>query len=333
MEKRAEQKARDIIDYLQKDDNRSLRDLAAVPMLLQIMAIIWKERDYLPRTRTELYDTALNYLLQYRDMQKRIDPLLPAPEARLALAPTALWMQEELQADEAPRKGVHEIMQPFLNRMVEQVQADRFCENLRDRAGLIADYDEEHYVFRHKSFREFLSAQQLLTEWHKEDRIETLVNYFKSDWWEEALRFFMNRSNGEIFDRFMDKFFSSPASRELNANQQNLLQHFVSEAPQRKIDALKEALTGGNIDKNQERYALDCLKTAGSPEALETIESVDKSAWSQENIAYAQDIVAEARAKTRPINERPVRKSLFEGRPPSFRWVLLGLRPAALLQS
>jgi hypothetical protein len=39
-------------------------------MLLQIMAIVWKDREYLPGSRYELYDTALDYLLDYRDRRR-----------------------------------------------------------------------------------------------------------------------------------------------------------------------------------------------------------------------------------------------------------------------
>jgi len=77
-----------------------------------------------------LYDTALNYLLEYRDRQKRIAPILPADEARLVLMPTALWMQEELHKDEAPKKVTHEKMQPILDKLEKRPQAQDFCENL-----------------------------------------------------------------------------------------------------------------------------------------------------------------------------------------------------------
>jgi predicted NACHT family NTPase len=197
--KLADRRSQTIIDYLQKEDNKAMRELAAVPMLLQIMAIIWKEREFLPHNRPDLYDKALDYLLMYRDRRKGIDPLLPIEEARRVLAPTALWMQE-LKKDEAAKGAVHETMQPILDTMKGQLPASVFCGNLRDRAGLIADYDKEHYIFRHKSFREFLSALQLEKEANRENRIETLVEYFKDDWWEEALRFFMSKADDNMFD-------------------------------------------------------------------------------------------------------------------------------------
>ncbi|MCH8875156.1 NACHT domain-containing protein [candidate division KSB1 bacterium] len=63
---RADEKVKTVIDFLKDEKNKSLRSLAAVPMLLQIMAILWQERDILPQSRTELDNASLNYLLDFR---------------------------------------------------------------------------------------------------------------------------------------------------------------------------------------------------------------------------------------------------------------------------
>ncbi len=317
--KHADQRSKAIIEFLNQEENQVVQELAAVPMLIQIMAIIWKDRDYLPKTRLALYEAALNYLLEYRDRQKNIEPVLPAEQARRVLAPTALWMQEQLKKDEVLKTEMHGYMQPILDTLEAQPKAAKVCENLRDRAGLIADYDKDHYIFRHKSFREFLSALQLVKDSHQLKRIRTLVEYFKEDWWEEALRFFMGKSDDNVFDRFMGLFFNSPVSQELNAHQQTLLQSLVKEAPQRRIDALRESLNSGSLNDNQKRFVMDCLKTIGTPDAVKAIETADKNKLSKENLSYARDIIAEASAKPEIIEEMPVKIDLDSERPSSFR--------------
>jgi formylglycine-generating enzyme required for sulfatase activity/energy-coupling factor transporter ATP-binding protein EcfA2 len=309
--KLAEKKSRAMVEFLNHENNKAVRELAAVPMLLQIMAIIWKEREFLPRTRSTMYDTALNYLLEYRDRQKRIEPVLPAEEARLVLMPTALWMQEELRKDEAPKKDTHEKMQPILDKLEKRPRAQDFCENLRDRAGLIVDYDRENYIFRHKSFREFLSALQLVKEANRENRVERLVEYFKEDWWEESLRFFMSKSDDEMFDRFMRLFFQSKVSLELNAHQQTLLQNIVREAPLKKVDALKDHLNSDALDSRQGRYVMDCLKIIGTPDAVKAIENADKSKLDESNLSYAEDIVAEAAGTPEPLIQTALTKEPY----------------------
>ena len=296
-EKRAIQRSQAIIEFLRQEDNKSVRELAAVPMLLQIMAILWKDREHLPKTRPALYDAALNYLLEYRDRQKEIDPLLPADEARRVLAPTALWMQEELVRDEAPKEEMHTFMQPILDTLEGQPKASVVCENLRDRAGLLADYDRDHYIFRHKSFREFLSGIQLVKDSYLDKRLKVMIAHFKEDWWEESLRFFMSKSDEKIFDLFMALFFHSEISRQLDDNQQTLLQNLVREAPQKKVDALAEHLNRDDLNENQRRYVMDCLKTIGNPEAVEAIEKADKSTWDEANKSFGTDIRVAVQAK------------------------------------
>jgi len=188
---RAVQQAQTIIDFLKKEENQSLRQLAAVPMLLQIMAIIWKNREHLPHSRAALYSAALSYLLDYRDRRRKLEPVLPADNARRVLAPVALWMQEEVLKDEVPKSDMHDAMQPILNTLDKPPAAELFCSNLRDRAGLLADYGKDAYIFRHKSFREYLVGQQLIRDWLQPGRMEKLVNNFGDDWWEEPLRFFI----------------------------------------------------------------------------------------------------------------------------------------------
>jgi formylglycine-generating enzyme required for sulfatase activity/energy-coupling factor transporter ATP-binding protein EcfA2 len=290
--KKADLESKTIINFLKEKDNKAVRDLAAVPMLLQIMAILWKKSRHLPKTRLALYDAALNYLLEYRDQEKEIAPLLPVEEARRVLAPTALWMQETLKKDETPKGKMHEFMQPILHTLAGQHKAETFCEHLRDRAGLIADYDREHYIFRHKSFREYLAGIQLKEEVLLAGRVETLVAHFKDDWWDETLRFFMGKADDKTFDRFMYLFFQSPVSEQLNDNQQTLLQNLVKDALQKKTDALAACLNNEGLSDNRRRYVLDCLKTVGTPGALESIAAADKVKWGKVIRSYADDIIA-----------------------------------------
>jgi formylglycine-generating enzyme required for sulfatase activity/energy-coupling factor transporter ATP-binding protein EcfA2 len=307
--KRADQRSKTIIDFLKQEENKAVQELAAVPMLLQIMASIWKKREYLPKTRAALYDKALDHLLEYRDQQRGIAPLLMADESRRVLAPTALWMQKDLQQDEAPKEKMHQTMQPILDTLQGQHKAPDFCSYLRDRAGVIADYDREHYVFRHKSFKEFLCGIQLVKLSGQQKTMNLLIKHFKEDWWEESLRFFMSKSDDEIFDRFMQGLFKSKVSKELDAHRQTLLKHLVREAPQKKINALKDWLNSDSLNSRQRRYVMDCLKTIGTPEAIKAIENGDKTKLDESNLSYSEDIVAEAAVKTGLVTKKPAAKA------------------------
>jgi len=40
--KLADQQCQAIVEFLNQEDNKAVQELAAIPMLLQMMAIIWK---------------------------------------------------------------------------------------------------------------------------------------------------------------------------------------------------------------------------------------------------------------------------------------------------
>ena len=271
-QQKAREKAATIIEFLNKKENKSLLLLAAVPMLLQIMAILWKERQYLPETRVELYNAAINYILDYRDRQRELYPLLSTEDARRVLTPLSLWMQEELKKDEAGRGEMQQKMQIELDTLTTSCTASEFCQNLVDRAGLLVEYGDKEYRFRHKSFREYMAGVQLEKKMHRTlGHLEALVGHFGNDWWEEPLRFFIGQVDAEIFDAFMEKLFDSQISLELTQKQQDLLITLIQEAPQKKIDALQKKLLHPQTSPNRQRYLLECMKTIGKQDALDAV--------------------------------------------------------------
>ncbi len=290
-EQKAITKADAILAFLGLEKNRSLLPLAGVPLLLQIMAMLWKNREYLPGNRLKLYDAALNYMLDYRDRRRGIDPLLVAEDARRVLSPVSLWMQEELKKDEADRHEMQQQMQVQLNTLYNSWQASDFCRNLVDRAGVLVEYGEKEYLFRHKSFREYLAGVQLVKNIHKPGCLDKLVSHFGDDWWTEVFRFFIGHvEDAELFDSFMQRLFDSPVTEELTQKQQDLLVALVEEAPQRKVDFLRTKLLDPKTTANRQRYLLECLKNIEKPEAIAAL-----LAFRQLELTKERQVVAEVK--------------------------------------
>lgn len=261
-----------IVACLQEPKNRGLREMAAVPMLLQIMAILFRARDFLPENRVDLYRVALDYLLEFRDKQRNMKPLLPALKARLVLSPVSLWMQESLHADEAFKDTMHAEMQKTLKTFDAPPTAEEFCKNLVDRAGVLVTYGKNEYLFRHKTFREYLAGGQLARQSLSDaDSLDNVILNFGDDWWNEPLSFFAGQIDEKLFDIFMKKLFDSPVSESMDQKQQTLLDIFIREAPQKKIDALRRKLLDPETTQNRQRYILQCLKSIGSDEARDAV--------------------------------------------------------------
>lgn len=312
-------RAKAVVDFLAQDNNKSVRELAGVPMLLQVIAILWRERENLPQGRAELYQAALKYLLDYRDRRRKIKPLLPATQALRVLCPISFRMQEESK-DEIQKTELYCQMQPILDTIDEKLSAERFCENLRDRAGLIADYGEDAYIFRHKSFREYLAGLELAIQARRDGEcLAHIAGQFGEDWWNEPLRFFMGEVDDTLFDQFMDVLFKSDSSVELAQKSYNLLLTMISEAPQKRIDSLVERLNDPDSTENKRRYIVDCLKTIGSESALEAIKAFGEKEAESEAGSFAQDITAEQQIVVKLSTESTTATDLFKKLPASFR--------------
>ncbi len=316
--RQASQQAEGIIKFLQDDSNRAVRELAAIPMLLQIIAVIWKERGILLQDRSDLFQAAINYLLDFRDRKRKLEPLLKASDARRVLEPITWWMQQEVKTDEVSKEDLHPRMQAILNTLTHQPQADVFCENIRDRAGLIADYGKTHYIFRHKSLREYLAGVQLESEMSKDHELMPgIIAHLGEDWWEEPLRFFMAEVDDTLFDLFMDRLFHSDLSKELSVKQQSLLRTLIGDARQRSIESLVKCLNDGRFGDKKKRYILDCLKTIGTADALDAVQAYQEKTTVGSANELAQDIIAE-----RDVNIKETAKIRIDAKhemPKTFR--------------
>ncbi len=315
--KEAEKRTTTIVAHLKVEKNKGLRQLAAIPMILQIMAILWKEREYMPESRVELYDAALDYLLEFRDKRREIKPLLSATHARQVLGPVSLWMQERLKKDEAAKAEMHSEMKESLDTLNTPPTAEAFCDYLVKRAGLLVETGGKEYLFRHKSFREYLAGVQL-----KEDRpyehLKTLVANFGDDWWEEPLRFFIASVDAKVFDAFMAKLFDSPQSDDLTQKQQLLLQTIIEEAKGKKIDALCNKLLEPATTASRQRVILDCLKAINKPASLDALLEFREKKLAREN----SDVINRTEEVILALGGQPLTSNAeksADGKPASFR--------------
>ncbi|MCH7921018.1 MAG: NACHT domain-containing protein [Planctomycetes bacterium] len=305
----AVERANTIIEQLTKPDNKAIQELTRTPLILQIVAILWKDRKHLPKARSDLYRNALNYLLFDREAEKAIDsdneslkPRLSADESLRVLRPVCLWMQEKKQSDEVGKKAFHSQARTKLKSIAGDMDGQTYCQDLCDRTGLIAECGTDHYMFCHKSFREYLAGVQLATVRAKRpERIAAIVEHFGDDWWDECLRFMMAEADDKLFDHFMKALFKSTHMVAPNDRQKELLRVLMSEVKEVSTDALKAHLldrTGQISDEQKTVILRDCLRPMGrrSPhphrQALSVVRQFAEEGTGSA-VAVAREIVAE----------------------------------------
>ncbi len=274
LEARADEKAKTIIEFLEDKKNRSLRQMAGNPLILQIMALIWYDRHYLPDSLGALYDAAINHLLGYRDRDIGIEPPLMPDESRGILEPVALYMQCTLKKEEISFAELEKQINEAQKKYSEPLDFRNYVDYLIRRAGILTRYGQQHLVFRHKSIREFLAGARLASIYSRENWIGFLVNHFGVKSWVETLLFFMAKTDEDGFDAFMQRFFESDKSRSLDAKGKEYLFRLILATPSknRSIEALKRHLLNEKTTQEQKELILDCLRQIGSQEAKSVVE-------------------------------------------------------------
>ncbi len=296
---KAREKAEAIIAFLTAEENKSLQSLAGIPFLLQMMAMLWNDNNFLPTSRADLYQKALDNILGYKDRERNLKPLLTVQQTLDVLMPVSLWMQEKLQKDEVERVSMQQQMRTELIKLSNPSMPEIFCNDLVERAGLVVEYGDKEYIFRHKSFREYLAAVQLVknlehpqVEESQETKIEPAVNYlgkvvthFGDSWWKEPICFFAAKANAVTFNAFLEKLFESPVSLDFSQEQQDLLERIMQERPKEEPGVLYDKLLDSATIANRQRYLLKCLQISRHQAAGDVVRK-----FIEQNLAKDDDI-------------------------------------------
>lgn len=263
----AEAHAGEIMAFLAKEENRSLADMASIPVLLQIMAIIWREQGSLSGERVELYSRCIDYLLDHRDRHKKIEPLLSAAKARLVLRPLAFWMQNEGRKDEAPAAEIEKQIGAKLQEVRPGTEPAEFLANIRDRAGVLVGAGAETYMFQHKSFREYLAAIEIANR----NEAGILVENFGDDWWRECILFSAGISSPEIFPAFLEHFLKHEKN---DGPTPPLLLQLLAEAAVKPLAPFEKILRDKRLSWQKRYNALQCVRLLRSEAAKELVKFV-----------------------------------------------------------
>ena len=262
VEKEAEDGALEIAEYLELPGNSAIRQLAGSPVILQIMAILWKENGSLDNHRSPLYEKCTDYLLDRRDRVRGIPPALPSRQAKLCLRPVCLWMQKDNRDDEISRETFSDLVRPILEDLPQEVTADTFIDNLRDRAGILHEFGSDTFIFRHRSFREFLAGEELAQMIHRDpDNCCLLVDNLDDDWWRETILFSTGSTRPSIFDDFISALM---VDRRNALGFSALLGQIVREAPRQSVSGFMAVLRDRRHHWQKRYNALQCLGLIGS---------------------------------------------------------------------
>ncbi|MBN2440084.1 MAG: NACHT domain-containing protein [Spirochaetales bacterium] len=142
--------------------SKRLKSFVKNPLLLQITALVHRDRGHLPERRVELYEECTSILLEKWDMARGLDVTIRAREARKILQPIALWLHKVDERRSAPLQEIMKVLQKPLEELGKSgVDCEALLKNIRDRSGIFTGYSHDEYGFIHLSFQEYLAAEEI----------------------------------------------------------------------------------------------------------------------------------------------------------------------------
>jgi HEAT repeat protein len=187
--------------------NDRIRNLATNPLLLTIIALIHRYQAELPRRRFKLYESAVETLLTSWDSGKEMKlygvlEYLKADDLLYVLKKLAYWIHTQgsagetdggtlIETDELKRQLRQEIK--LLKRCESheaKAEADRFVSFIQRRTGLLNEQGKDRYAFVHKTFQEYLTAEEIydrFEEGEDEAIVEHIQAHLHDPHWREVL--------------------------------------------------------------------------------------------------------------------------------------------------
>lgn len=178
------------------DQNPRIRDLAINPLLLTVIAMIYRDRVKLPDCRAELYAEAVDVLLGKWEEAKGVQeiPILPEDQPfgtgdkRLLLQDLALYLHErswkKIQATD-----LHDFLRTRFRGLLRDAHAveqtvTRFLAMIEERTGLLVARGDGVYAFSHLTFQEYLAALAIAA---RDDYVAYTLKRADDLWWREVI--------------------------------------------------------------------------------------------------------------------------------------------------
>ncbi|WP_257583614.1 NACHT domain-containing NTPase [Streptomyces sp. TLI_146] len=184
------------LDELERDlahqfrTNATLAALARTPLLCAVICALHRLRQgFLPRTRWDLYQSALRMLLGNRDERRKVGSperiTLTVEESTQLLQRIAVWLVREGQTEFTAEQAGLQILRalPGMPNVRAQGPPELILRHLLNRSGLLQERGIDVYQFTHRTFQDFLAAKELV----EDDHIKELVRHAGNEQWQDVI--------------------------------------------------------------------------------------------------------------------------------------------------
>lgn len=182
-----------------KEENKGLKELGQVPLLLTMLCLAYDATLSFPRRRVELYEEALDALLKKWDSSRRVrrDEIyhkLTLGRKRQMFARLAAEMFEAgkyfLRQRELEQRIVNYLKKlPSLGSTssYEEIDGDSILKTIESQHGILVERAHRIHAFAHLTFQEYYTAKYVIDNAHR-GTLKTLIHeHVTDDRWHEVI--------------------------------------------------------------------------------------------------------------------------------------------------
>jgi len=191
---KTEVSAEDFLQELAKKENQRLIHLTHTPILLTLLCLAFQESLSFPHNRTEIYETALNALLEKWDSSRNIE----RDQIYKGLSKYRKHQMFARIANETFRNSQYMIDQSLLEKKIgiyleklsgfnpeEELNLSQILRAIEAQHGLSVQREYGIYSFSHLTFQEYYTARYL-TAIQDPQPLQDLVQFMGDDRWQEV---------------------------------------------------------------------------------------------------------------------------------------------------
>lgn len=205
--KRDASRQRWVQDFLrQLHATPSLRTLAANPLHLLLLTLVYQHRQMLPAEREKLYTEVLDI---YFEQVKRRTGMQECTISQLQIGLELLaWSMLQERKSEISINEIHHLLAPYLAQHAPLLEPDVFLNMFSTDGGVILTREVQTYRFAHRTFQEYFAAV-----YAREQGLEQfLARQIGNSWWHETIHVFCTQTDASYLLQSCLAYPSPPAS-------------------------------------------------------------------------------------------------------------------------
>ncbi|OLF16241.1 NACHT domain-containing protein [Actinophytocola xanthii] len=296
-----------------------LRKLAGYPLLCALLCALYKDRRAaLPTNRLELYDVALQMLLERRDAERKIPPPkgLDRIEKILLLGDLAYWLIRNARTDIETDRAIAQLGRRLA--LMPQIQAEPIAvyRHLLERSGLLRESVTGRTDFIHRTFQEYLAARTAIMN---ADDVGQLIAHAHFDQWHEVVIMAAGHASFNQREELLNGLLSRAGENEGDAlallavaclETTPELGTDLRQRIERRVEALlpPKSLSAARVFGSAGEFVLDLLAKAQPRTTRETVATI--RALAETGLAAAIPIIARYCSDDRvDVREEVIRSS------------------------